>query len=97
MSSPEPTVRAKGIIQACKLNDLKSLPLIVDRLEDEDKGVRLIARNALHELAGRDFGFDPADSLYQRTKAVEKWRDYVLDDKTTGSKACSTGPAKIKE
>jgi len=74
-------VRAAG-----EAGDRKAIPLIVDRLDDEDDGVRFFAILALERLTGTRMGFDYAAPEVERSEAVNRWREYVrngghLEDK----------------
>lgn len=73
----EPSVRIKAIVEAGRERDDKAVPLIVDRLEDEDEGVRLYAIIALEKITGERFGYDYGDSMSERAGAVERWRNFV--------------------
>jgi len=73
----EPSVRIKAIVEAGRARDDKAVPLIVDRLEDEDEGVRLYAIIALEKITGERLGYDYGDSMAERAGAVERWRNFV--------------------
>lgn len=73
----EPSVRIKAIVEAGRERDDKAVPLIVDRLEDEDEGVRLYAIIALEKITGERFGYDYGESMSERAGAVERWRNFV--------------------
>jgi len=70
-------VRIKAIVEAGRERDDKAVPLIVDRLEDEDEGVRLYSIIALEKITGERFGYDYGDSMSERAGAVERWRNFV--------------------
>lgn len=53
------------------------MPLLVDRLEDEDEAVRFFAIIALDKITGERLGYDYAQPAAERAKAVERWREYV--------------------
>lgn len=73
----EPSVRIKAIVEAGRMRDELAVPLIVDRLEDEDEGVRLYAIIALEKITGERFGYDYADTMAERAIAVDRWRNFV--------------------
>jgi hypothetical protein len=50
---------------------------LVDRLEDEDQGVRFFAISALDRLTGRRFGYRAHDPARARETAVERWRRHL--------------------
>ncbi|MBX3395644.1 MAG: HEAT repeat domain-containing protein [Phycisphaerae bacterium] len=69
--------RILAIRAAGEAKDLAAVPLIVDRLEDEDDGVRFFAILALERITGTRLGYDYAADFEQRTRSVERWREYV--------------------
>lgn len=73
--------RILAVRQAAEQNDKTTIPLLVDRLEDEDDAVRFFAILALDKLTGRRFGYDYGQPSHRRAKAVERWREYVRDPK----------------
>jgi hypothetical protein len=54
-----------------------ALPKLVDRLEDEDEGVRFFAIVALEKVAGTRLGYRYSDPVDLRRRAVERWRRWV--------------------
>lgn len=77
IQSENPGDRILAIYSAGEKRDRQSIPLLVDRLEDEDEGVRFFAIHALEKITGQRFGYDYAKPANQRERAVEKWRAYV--------------------
>jgi hypothetical protein len=53
------------------------IPLLVDRLDDEDEGVRFYAILALEKLTGTRLGYDYAATAPERRMAVRRWREHV--------------------
>ncbi len=64
---------------AGETGDRQAVPLLVDRLEDEDDAVRFFAIIALERITGDRFGYDYARPASQRAKSVEQWRTYVSE------------------
>jgi len=81
IQSADPNERILAIRAAGKAKDKQAVPLLVDRLEDEDEAVRFFAILALDRITGRHerFGYDYAKPARERAKAVEQWRRYVRD------------------
>jgi hypothetical protein len=52
---------------------------LVDRLDDEDAGVRFFAIAALQDLTGRRLGYWAHDPARVRQAAVDRWRRYLSD------------------
>ncbi len=66
-----------AIRAAAERGDKAAVPHIVDRLEDEDDGVRFFAILALDRITGERFGYDYAKPVKERAAAVKRWRAYV--------------------
>ena len=77
IQSENPGDRILAIHAAGEARDRQSVPLLVDRLEDEDDGVRFFAIQALEKITGQRFGYEYTKPSPLRGRAVEKWRDYV--------------------
>ncbi|MFQ6048064.1 MAG: HEAT repeat domain-containing protein [Phycisphaerae bacterium] len=77
ISSPDPLERAKAIVRAGKSRDVSAIPLLVDRLEDENEAVRFYAIQALVRITGRDFGYRYYSPAAERRRAIRRWRDFV--------------------
>lgn len=77
IQSERPHVRIRAIHQAGELRDEKAVALLVDRLEDEDEGVRFYAILALDRITGERFGYDYAARSDRRAEAVDRWREYA--------------------
>ncbi len=69
--------RILGVRAAAEAKDADSVPLLVDRLEDEDDAVRFFAILALEKITGERFGYNYASPAQQRAVSVEQWRAYV--------------------
>lgn len=77
IASEDVEVRIRGIKMAADNRDYGAVPLIVDRLEDEDDGVRFYAILALERITGERFGYDYARISRDRAAAVQKWRLFI--------------------
>ena len=77
IQSENPGDRILAIYRAAQAKDDGAVPLIVDRLEDEDNGVRFFAIQALERLTGNRFGYDYAQPASERAAAVDRWRAYL--------------------
>ena len=89
IQSANPDDRILGIRAAAEVRDRHAVPLLVDRLEDEDEAVRFFAIIALDRITGQRFGYDYALPASQRARAVELWREYVRRGAQTASSAVS--------
>lgn len=77
ITTGEPIDRIKAIVYAGDTRDTTVVPLLVDRLEDEDPGVRFYAILSLEKICGTRLGYDYAAPDAEREAAVRHWRDYI--------------------
>lgn len=77
--------RIRGIWIAGETRDRSAVPLLVDRLEDEDEAVRFVAILALEKIEGERFGYDYASTAQGRAAAVTRWREHVRQRQKTGA------------
>ncbi|MCB9858532.1 MAG: HEAT repeat domain-containing protein [Phycisphaerales bacterium] len=85
IQSERTTDRIRAIYKAGELRDPLAVALLVDRLEDEDEGVRLYAFLALERITGKRFDYDYAATPSARALAVDRWRAYVRERYAAGS------------
>jgi HEAT repeat protein len=69
--------RIKAIREAGEQKDRTAVPILVNRLEDEDDAVRFFAIIALERITGQRFGYEYSQPLAVRTRSVEIWREYL--------------------
>ena len=74
LENPDPTVRIRAIKWAGENQVHDAVPLLVDRLQEQDRSVRFYAIMALRRITGDDLGFDYKADSAQRAEAVKKWR-----------------------
>lgn len=68
-------VRLAAIKLAGESGDRRAIPLLVDRLQEQDVVVRMFAAHALRQLTGHDYGYDYKAPLPERREAVQRWRE----------------------
>jgi len=85
ITGPDPVQRVRGIIRAGETNDAQVVPLLVDRLEDEDEAVRFYAILSLEKIVGTRHGYHYGANEPQRRQAVQRWRDYVAGSGRSGA------------
>jgi hypothetical protein len=92
LSSPDPNDRAKAVIIVGQSGEASAVPLLVDRLEDEDEAVRFYAIQALVKIAGTDRGYRYYEPFWQRARAVRRWRSFleVRADRAASTQAMSS-------
>ncbi len=92
--SEAPEDRIAAIRRAADTRDAAVLGLMVDRLEDEDEAVRFYAILGLERMTGTRLGYDYADDVAQRRRAVMRWREHVAGLWAVGGPA--TAPEGLK-
>ena len=71
-----PIVRARSVSLGSNLPQGTRVPALIDRLEDKDPVVRLVAYEELKKGTGKSFGFIPWADDSTRTSAVARWRGW---------------------
>lgn len=59
------------------MKDRSAVPLLVDRLDDEDEAVRFYAILSLERIAGTRLGYDYKSGGRERAVAIQRWRERV--------------------
>ena len=76
-NSDDVNERILAIRQAGQEKNQSAVPLLVDRLEDEDAAVRFFAILALERITGHRLGYEYRQPDAMRAKSVEIWREYL--------------------
>jgi hypothetical protein len=79
LQSEMPNERAAAAVMAGDSGDAQLVPLLVERLEDEDGEVRLLSCTALRRITGQTMEYRCGGSLADRAVAVERWRQWMKD------------------
>lgn len=74
---PAPLVRARAVGLGSTRPSAEVIPVLVARLNDPDVVVRMAAHEELKRRTGRDFGFRPWASDWERADAVNRWRAWL--------------------
>ncbi len=77
MNSPDPGQRIHAIVEAGEQGRQEAVPLLVDRLEDEDIAVRFFAIQSLEKITGETKGYRYYDPPGLQARAVRRWRSWV--------------------
>lgn len=85
LSSDNATERIMAVKAAGEAKDVGAVPLLVDRLEDEDAAVRFFSIIALEKITGRRFGYNYSQPSRERAAAIVRWRDYVRKGEYTAA------------
>ena len=75
LSSPFPLDRARAAVQLAEAGDSLAVDLLIDLLEDQDRGVRMYTILALERLCGETYGYRYFDPEPTRAAAVKRWRE----------------------
>jgi len=75
---------------AAEIQDRGVIPLLVDRLEDDDPAVRLFTILALEKLTGTRLGYDYRSDDLQRARAAQRWRRYAAEQAASRPAPAST-------
>ncbi len=80
LEAADPTDRIRAIVatvEGAGGDSQAAVAALVDRLDDEDLGVRFYAIAGLHRLTGQRFGFRAYDPVDKRRQAVTRWREHL--------------------
>ncbi len=84
LQSGDPSVRIAACVQAAESSDGRTLPLLVDRLEDNSADVRMFAIRALEKKTGQTFGYVAYADAADRAAAVRRWRQWLRSNSPGG-------------
>jgi hypothetical protein len=77
LQSEYPEIRAKACIRAGDARDGAVIGLLVERLEDPETEVRMLAIDALDRITGQRQGYRWAAGADDRAAAVARWREWL--------------------
>jgi hypothetical protein len=86
MSDPAGLIRARSVGLAKTQPAQRAVPALIDRLEDHDPVVRLVAYEELKKETGKSFGYVPWSGDKDRAGAVERWRGWWKDQQASLAK-----------
>ena len=72
--SPYPLDRARAAVQLAEAGDALAVDLLIELLNDRDRGVRMYTILALERLCGQTYGYKYYDREPRRAAAVARWR-----------------------
>jgi hypothetical protein len=79
LESSNPDLKIRAIKWAGENKIESAIPLLVDRLQEQDSSVRFFAICALKKITGTDLDYDYKADARQRAEAVKKWRTFLLE------------------
>jgi HEAT repeat protein len=74
LASPYPLDRARAAVELAEAGDAQAIDLLIELLNDRDRGVRMYTILALERLCGETYGYKYYDPEPQRAAAVARWR-----------------------
>lgn len=84
LENSDPLVRIEAIKWAGDHNVREAVPVLVDRLQEDDPAMRFYAIEALKKITGGDQGYDYKADAVERRKAVARWR--AFSEQTSGDR-----------
>lgn len=76
MNDPAAINRARAVAYGRSEPDAVAIPVMIDRLTDDDPVVRLASHESLKKRTGQDFGYLPYSEGDELTNAVGRWRQW---------------------
>lgn len=77
LRDPNPSRRLTAVSECARTRDLSQLELLIELLDDDDEGVRLLAGRTLEDLTGRSTGYRAFAEAPERRAQVEEWRRWL--------------------
>lgn len=74
--SLDPHERAEAIVRSAEAGDSSAVPKLIELLDSDDPGIRLLAIQALERMTGQRFGYDYAAPEAQRRESVARWVEW---------------------
>jgi len=76
MNDPAAINRARAVAFGQSAPDATAIPVLIDRLSDDDPVVRLASHEALKKRTGQDFGYQPYVEGDELTSSVARWKQW---------------------
>ena len=90
LHAPSATRRLEAVAVTEKQHDPSQVPALIDRLDDDDPAVRMMAGSSLTAITGHDTGYRPYASPAERLRQVALWRAW-WGTQTGGQPPSSSG------
>jgi hypothetical protein len=74
ITSPYPLDRVRAAVRCAEAGDPDAVDLLIELLDDPDRGVRMYSILALKRLCGTDHGYHYYAPEPERAAAIERWR-----------------------
>lgn len=76
VSDPAAINRARAVAFGNSQSDAVAIPVLIDRLTDDDPVVRLASHESLKKRTGQDFGYLPYAEGDELANSVGRWRQW---------------------
>ena len=87
MESSAGVERVQGVMAVGEQNRWRDIPRVIERLDDNDESVRLMAARTLQEMTGENFGYKTYAPEHERREAARRWRNWWNTTGRYGRKA----------
>jgi HEAT repeat protein len=77
LASRDPAMRIDAMATAAETKDRSAIPGLIQRLDSQDGGERLLAIVALERITGDRLGYDHEAPIAEREAGVERWRAWA--------------------
>jgi HEAT repeat protein len=74
ITSTYPLDRVRAVVRSAEAGDAEVVDLLIELLDDSDRGVRMYAILALERLCGEDHGYRYYAPEAERAAAIARWR-----------------------
>ena len=81
---PAPIMRARSVGLANQAPKSQAVPALINRLEDSDPVVRLVAYEELKKETGKSFGYVPWGRDADRASSVTRWKGWWQEQLKAG-------------
>jgi hypothetical protein len=85
MNSSAGVERAQAVMVVGERKMWAAIPQVINRLEDDDVSVRVLAIHTLRDMTGSDFGYSAYAPERERREAVARWRSWWETEGKTGT------------
>jgi len=75
LASRYPLDRVRAAVQLTEAGDTEAVDLLIELLNDRDRGVRMYTILALERLCGETYGYEYYDPEPAREAAIGRWRE----------------------
>jgi hypothetical protein len=75
MTSAYPLDRVRAAVHSAEAGDAEAVDLLIELLDDADRGVRMYSILALERLCGADYGYRYYAPEQERAAAIARWRE----------------------